>query len=77
MEKELGHHLMSDGRIHIISLSILENGNYVSTSVHIWPDGHSSECKIFHDSSPSVEQDLINLIEEQIADGSYIANLAE
>lgn len=68
---------MNDGRIHIISLDTLDNGDYVSTSVHIWPDGHSSECKIFHDSSPSVEQDLINLIKKQIADGSYVADFAE
>lgn len=75
MKKELGRFLMADGRIHMLSTDVLDNGSQVKVSIHEWPDGHRSECKIFSGPNDKVEEDLLVFVEESFKNGSYIMRL--
>lgn len=73
MAKELGRFLMNDGRVHILSIDSLDNGDIVTKSVHLWPDGHKSECEIAWGSRMEPEKTLNQFIAQQIDEGIYIA----
>src|SRR3989338_1038731 len=76
-EKGVGRFLMNDGRIHILSLGAYSNGIMYSRSIHVWPDGHSSDCQIPYSPQSKPEEEIAEWVSENIQNGTYVAQIRD